>query len=73
MKYYAYNSEPDGRLYITDGMGGARVVLRPNAVDAFIAALQKHVSSEGDGLRFSIDSRTGEVEAAASFPRNIYV
>lgn len=66
MKYYSYNSEPDGRLVITDGMIGGQVVLSTNAIDAFIEALQKHVSSEGDGLGFSVNSRTGEIEVGTA-------
>jgi len=64
MKFRVYNSEPDGRLYITAGLADSvpRVCLNPVAIDAFIEALQKHVSSEGDGLPFIIDGWTGKVE-----------
>ena len=68
MKFHVYNSEPDGWLYITTGHAChvPRVCLNPVAIDVFIEALQKHVSSEGDGRGFVIDGWTGEVEILAS-------
>lgn len=62
LKFYCYIDD-DGRLYITDGMGGARVRLEPKAIDPFIDSLQGYICRMRDGKEsFSIDSETGEVE-----------
>ena len=64
MKFHVYNSRFDGRLYIIAGQANSvpRVCLSPVAIDTFIEALQKHISSKGDGLGFRIDGWTGKVE-----------
>ncbi len=55
-------SEHLNDLKVFDDNSCYPVVVIPNAfIDEFISALQKHMSSEGDGQTFTIDFETGEL------------
>ena len=56
-----YNGEPDGRLYISNHRNDYIADIPTTCIGAFIEALQKHASSEGDGEPFVIDKTIGRV------------